>query len=992
MFSSILSIWRTRVSGVLSARVSGGIQVKHLLFILAAALAFGRPASAVTPFAPDEHVCIVGNSLGDRMQHDGWLETLLQARNPGKRLVIRNLAYSGDQVSARPRIQGSPTLEDYLALCKADVILCFFGYNESFAGPAGVAKFKADYTRWIEAVRGQTYNGKSPPRFILFSPIAWEDTGDPLLPDPHDGNERLAAYTAAVAEVAAAVKADYVDLFAPTQALYDASEPPLTINGVHLSEEGNRRLAEVIAEVLTGGKVAADASLEPLRQAVLDKNLHWHNRYRATNGNDIWGSRSTLSFVNGQSNADVLKPEMVQRDVQTANRDLRIWAVATGADLKVDDANMPPPVEVISNVGGGSKSSSAKKEGTGDYTGGQEAIALMTPAKGFEVGLFADEKRFPELVNPVQMSVDPKGRLWVAAWKTYPMWRPGDVMDDRLLILPDDNRDGVADRCVTFARVHNPTGFEFWNGGVLVASAPDVLFLKDTDGDDVADVCVRLLQGIEAADTHHAANGFAYGPDGGMYWQRGVFIVENVETPWGPARPSSATGMYRFDPRRHTFGFHAANGPNPHGTAFDRWGYHFATDGTSGSPFQVTPSPKGFRMRSLFQKTVRPVPASGIVSSAQFPAENQQNFLICNVIGFLGIKQYRIDRDATTGEANGVEVEDLVVSSDRNFRPTDVEFGEDGSLYFSDWHNRIIGHMQHNARDPSRDHQHGRIYRMIATGRPLQEPVAIAGQPLDVLMRNLEHPVDGVRYRTRIELSARDPAAVLAACQEWMKRFDPAKPEHAHALLEALWLHQRLHVRNTGLLDQMLASPEPHARVAAATVRHHWERGGAAGEEEAPVAPTVAKQGPTRKLTPAEKAVYELGREVYHREAHCVTCHQADGKGLPNLYPPIARSNWLDGDDERSVKIALKGLWGAIEVNGKKYDPAAGGIPPMIGFADLLKDHEIAAVLTYVNLSFGNKGAVVTPEMVTRLRAATRDQTTFYNPDELLKAHPLRKP
>ena len=130
--------------------------------------------------------------------------------------------------------------------------------------------------------------------------------------------------------------------------------------------------------------------------------------------------------------------------------------------------------------------------------------------------------------------------------------------------------------------------------------------------------------------------------------------------------------------------------------------------GTSGNPFQCVPDAKGFTMRELFKKTVRPVPSSGIISSAQFPPENQQNFLVCNAIGFLGIKQYRIDRDPATGFAAGVEVENLVQSADKNFRPTDVEFGDDGALYFSDWHNMIIGHMQHNVRDPSRafPHQH----------------------------------------------------------------------------------------------------------------------------------------------------------------------------------------------------------------------------------------------------------------------------------------------
>jgi azurin len=216
------------------------------------------------------------------------------------------------------------------------------------------------------------------------------------------------------------------------------------------------------------------------------------------------------------------------------------------------------------------------------------------------------------------------------------------------------------------------------------------------------------------------------------------------------------------------------------------------------------------------------VPASGVISSAQFPPESQGNFLICNAIGFLGIKQYKLDRNPATGEVNGTETEELVVSSDKNFRPSDIEFGEDGALYFGDWQNVIIGHMQHNIRDPNRDHKHGRVYRMTATGRPLQAPVKIAGQPIPSLLENLKHPVDGVRYRTRIELSARPTADVISACQKWAAQFDPAKASDAHHLLEALWLHQQHNVKNPKLLTALLGSPEPHAVNAAKVVQHLW--------------------------------------------------------------------------------------------------------------------------------------------------------------------------
>ena len=223
----------------------------------------------------------------------------------------------------------------------------------------------------------------------------------------------------------------------------------------------------------------------------------------------------------------------------------------------------PKPVEVISNVGGGSKSSSAAKEGTADYLSGKESLAKLHVPEGFEVNLFADETMFPALANPVQMQVDTKGRLWAACWSTYPKWEPLKEMTDSLLILPDENRDGVADKAIEFAKVHNPLGFAFWDGGVIVASQPDILFLKDTDGDDKADVRIVLLQATGSADTHHAANNFIIGPDGGLYWQSGIFLQHNYEHPWGPSLASTASGMYRFDPRRYTISFHRGEQPEP---------------------------------------------------------------------------------------------------------------------------------------------------------------------------------------------------------------------------------------------------------------------------------------------------------------------------------------------------------------------------------------------------------------------------------------------
>lgn len=791
-------------------------------------------------FGKGEVVAILGNGLPDRMQHDGWMETLLQSQLPDMQVRFRNMSTSGDRPNSYPRSSGATHMTDYLRHVKADVVFGFFGYNESYDNKP--EEFQKQLVEFVKKTRGSKANGKTFPRIVLFSPIAHENTHNVNVPDGKAHNAQLEAYTKATEAAAKEAGVAFVDLYHPSLELFKTAKEPLTINGVHLSIEGDRQLAEVIAKALLGKPVSASPSMEPLREAVMDKDLHWYNRYHASDGNDVWGSRSTLSFVDGQNNAVVLQHELSMLDVMTANRDERVWARISGGDKKIDDSNVPKPVPVISNVGGGSKSSSAQKEGTLKYISGEEELKNIAIKKGFEIHLFADESRFPQIANPVQMQFDTKGRLWVAAWPTYPKWEPLKEMNDALVILHDDNNDGSADRATEFARVQNPLGFEFWNGGVLVTRQSEILFLKDTDGDDKADVQTIMLMGLDSSDTHHGANNLIYGPDGGIYWQSGVFMQHNYEHPWGPSLNTGASAMYRFDPRRFTIALHAMNSPNPHGTSFDYWGYQYATDGTGGRAYQVRPEGSGFKMYELLKKEVRPVTASEVVSSTHFPDEMQGDFLICNVIGFLGVKHYHLERDAEKGtvwgepagdeltvkvtQADGSVTEEksrgFLMSGDKNFRPSDAVFAPDGSLYLSDWHNVIIGHMQHNVRDPNRDHTHGRIYRITATGRPLQKIVPIDDQPIPALLENLKHPTDSVRHRTHIELSERDSKEVIAATQAWMKQFDVSKKEDAHHLLEALWIHQQHNVRNVELLGQLQKSPELHARNAANVVQHLW--------------------------------------------------------------------------------------------------------------------------------------------------------------------------
>jgi putative heme-binding domain-containing protein len=792
-----------------------------------------KPAATLT-LRPGDHVCLIGNTLADRVQHDGWLETYLQARFPSAKLVFRNLGFSGDEVGGftehpdfhhRLRSYNFGSSDHWLNFCKADVIFAFFGYNESFAGPAGLEQFTRDLESFIRHSRAQKYNGKDAPRLVLFSPIAHEDLHDRNLPDGSENNRRLELYTAALRKVARDNGVPFVDLFGPTRDLYARAARPLTINGVHLTEDGDRQLAAVIDRSLFAGQPGPrhdDAALERLRRAVVDKDFHWFNRYRTVDGYSIYGGRADEP-KNGQSNRAPMAREMEVLDVMTANRDRRIWELTQGRDLKVDDSNTPPFIPVRTNKPGPGPG------GTFPFLGGEEAIGKMTVAKGMKVTLFASEKEFPELAKPVQMSFDPRGRLWVAAWPSYPHWKPREEMNDKLLILEDTDGDGRADRCTVFAdHLHCPTGFEFWGGGVLVAQAPDLVFLKDTDGDGKADVRVRVLHGLDSADTHHTANSFVLDPGGGLYFQEGTFHHTQVETPYGPPVRCANAGVYRYEPRTQKFDAYITHGfANPHGHVFDRWGQDIVVDGTGANPYHAAqfsghldyphkhPSPP-----QVYQQRTRPCPGMEFLFSRHFPEANQGNLLVANVIGFQGILQYKIsDRDSSFA---GTEVEPILSSSDPNFRPSDVKVGPDGAIWFIDWQNPIIGHLQHNLRDPNRDRTHGRVYRVTCEGRPLSKSPKIAGEPVEKLLELLKEPEDRVRYRARIELGGRPSDQVVAAAKKWAAALDPSDPGYEHDLLEALWLHQAHNVVDAALLQRLLVSPDFHARAAATRVLCYW--------------------------------------------------------------------------------------------------------------------------------------------------------------------------
>jgi mono/diheme cytochrome c family protein/glucose/arabinose dehydrogenase len=1025
------------------------------------------PSEPTLTIKKGTHILLIGNNLGSRMMNYGYFETEMQVRYPDSLLYIRNMCDGGDTPGFRPHSgRNSPwafpgaekfqtelanpsgseghleTPDQWLTRLKADIIIAFFGYNESFQGQAGLENYKGELDTFIKHTLLQKYNGTSAPQLAIVSPIAFEDlSAQQDLPNGEKENKNLALYADAMKEVAAQNKVLYIDAFDPTKGWYAESNEPLTIDGSQLNDAGYAKFSVLLADKVFGKTAAkAEQHRSLVHAAVQEKNWMWHNDYKIPNGVHVFGRRYD------PFGPDNYPFELAKIRELTAIRDTAIWRAAKGEqmDLAAADAKTSqlPPVETNYNP---------EKNGSLEYLYGEAALKKLKVAPGYKIDLFASEKEFTDLANPVQLSFDNKGRLWVATMPSYPHYKPGDSKpNDKLIILEDTDNDGKADKQITFAEgLHLPVGFEFALEGVYVSQGTNLVLLTDTDGDDKADKKEIILSGFDDHDTHHAHSAYAADESGAIYMAEGVFLHTNVETSYGPVRGTNG-GFYRYTPQRHHLERTAQLAiPNPWGIAFDEWGQNIFAE-TSGPdvrwmmPGSVKPiygvsSNKSF---NLIQEEHRVRPTSGLefVSSRHFPDDVQGDFLINNTIGFLGTKQHTLEDDST-GYASHHR-QDLIQSEDRNFRPVDMEFAPDGSLYVIDWHNILIGHMQHNARDPLRDHVHGRVYRITYPSRPLVTPANVAGASISELLDNLKLPEYRTRYRSRRELRGRNASEVLPQLKSWVAKLNIEDPRYEHHLLEALWVTWGLNQVDESLLHQVLQSKDYHARAAAVrALRYNGHRiknqpellMKAAQDEhgrvrlEAIVAaswldkevglPIVEEAGKkpldrwmvdihataiahlngmslnakkqeviVTRLQGVEKELYIKGKEIYARDGFCSTCHQPDGGGLnASGFPSLTGTPWVLGNSERLIKIVLNGMQGPIEVNGNKYP----GQVPMTPFGGMLNDEEVAAVLTYVRNSFGNKAEPITPVQVKAVRDATQEKKGFYSPEELMRQHPL---
>jgi len=499
-----------------------------------------------TPGKPPAHLKItknsrigfVGGGLGSRMNIFNHFETELQLRYPEHDLYIRNWCKEGDTPAFRPhpsrhshyvipkgkelvkpeyRHGGGnghyETPDQWLGRHKVDTVIGFFGYSEAFDGLGRIKGYKDELRAFIKHTLAKNYSGKQV-QVAIVSPAAFEDLSAKRdLPNGVEANKLLQAYSEAMASVCKEEGVLFVDAFSATKGFYNSSEKSLTANGHNLNDDGYQKLAPMLSNLLFGKKeVTADtAKKATVHAAVTEKNRLWLLDYKVPNGVHVHGRRyKPFGNVN-------FPDELKKTREMTEIRDQALWAANKGKSFDVAKAD--------------SKTTQLKPTKTNSnrsnvYLSGEATRETLEVAEGYEMKLFADESMFPELANPSQMAFDNKGRLWVSCMPSYPQYKIGDPLpNDKIIILEDTDNNGVADKLITFAdNLVTPMGFEITEHGVFVSLQNDLVLLKDTDGDDKADIKEVVLSGFDDTDTHHAISSFCADPSGAIFMGEGVFL------------------------------------------------------------------------------------------------------------------------------------------------------------------------------------------------------------------------------------------------------------------------------------------------------------------------------------------------------------------------------------------------------------------------------------------------------------------------------------
>lgn len=472
-----------------------------------------------------------------------------------------------------------------------------------------------------------------------------------------------------------------------------------------------------------------------------------------------------------------------------------------------------------------------------------ESHKLAQVPIGMTLQLFASE---PDIVNPIHIAWDPRGRAFVTETVDYPNnLQAGNVGHDRITICEDTDGDGRADRFTRFAeRLSIPTSLVFANGGVIATNGSEILFLRDVDGDDRADERRVLFAGFHMGDTHAGVSNLRHGIDG---WIHATIGYSGFAGEVGGRRHEFAQGLLRFRPDGSELEFLQHTTNNTWGLGFTEefdvvgstangnpsWYFTFpdAVRNAWGMPTNPTPraddNPLFFPMSTDIRQVDsfdRYTSAAGhaVYTARAFPPEYWNRIaFVCEPTGKL-VGQFALVCDGAGFRAEQLP-DNLYCSADAWSAPVCAEVGPDGAVWICDWYNLIVQHNptprrasagidartgRGNAYEtPLRDTRHGRIWRVVPRGGAKPPPVLDAGSVAS-LLAGLSADDLTVRLHAQRLLGERNDAAVVAELPALVLQAGVAAP---HAL-ELLAHFGRL---EPGLVERALGSASAPLRRRA---------------------------------------------------------------------------------------------------------------------------------------------------------------------------------
>ncbi|HEV3163833.1 MAG TPA: PVC-type heme-binding CxxCH protein [Isosphaeraceae bacterium] len=443
-----------------------------------------------------------------------------------------------------------------------------------------------------------------------------------------------------------------------------------------------------------------------------------------------------------------------------------------------------------------------------------EAIKKMTVPEGFQVELVASE---PEIVNPVAMTFDECGRIWITESLEYPR-KPAGRGRDRVKVLEDTDNDGKADKFSIFADGFNiPSGIAVGHGGVWVANSPDILFLKDTDGDGKADTREVVVTGFGRDDTHELPNSLTWGPDGWLYGWNGVFNKSHIE--YRGKTYDFTCAIWRIHPRTRDFEVFCEGTSNPWGIAIDSEGSFFASACVIDHLWHLVESgyyhrqggpypPFTWQLDSIVDHKHQKAAYCGIhyFDSPAFPIEYCDRLYMGNIHGNC-VNVDTLTRSGSTYSAHAAP--DFLSAHDAWFMPVSQKTGPDGCLYILDWYDRYHCYQDAN-RDPKGiDRLKGRLYRVRYMNSPRAGKLDLAKETDDQLIDRLRS--ENVLFRDlaqRLLYERNEPETRTKLEKLVLTDSEPRK-----ARLHALWVLVSCGPLDSGFHERLLAHKDATFRA-----------------------------------------------------------------------------------------------------------------------------------------------------------------------------------